>query len=218
MSFFDDDNNGSVELEEWMVGLSTAFKGTLEERMDYVFKVYDFNGKGQIHKDELYFLLKDAVVKRPPDEDAEEGVKDLVEIALQLLDVDRDGRISFNDFKTAVTRQPLLLEAFGKCLPDILEVEAFLSTCSSASKKTDKDSRQTKHRFTKYNSSLAFMHEGEDQEDDELVIRRSLRDIERSEMVDVGCEVKRYRGIPTNIRPEGTSNGEITNALARAQE
>ena len=29
----------------------------------------------------------------------------------------RDGRISFSDFSTTVSREPLLLEAFGTCLP-----------------------------------------------------------------------------------------------------
>ena len=32
-------------------------------------------------------------------------------------DHDKDGRISFSDFQLSVSREPLLLEAFGTCLP-----------------------------------------------------------------------------------------------------
>ena len=33
------------------------------------------------------------------------------------MDRDRDGKISFQDFNDTVARQPLLMEAFGECLP-----------------------------------------------------------------------------------------------------
>ena len=33
-------------------------------------------------------------------------------------DHDHDSRLSYSDFQTAVTEEPLLLEAFGPCLPD----------------------------------------------------------------------------------------------------
>src|SRR5262245_25932220 len=67
-------------------------------------------------------------VKQPLDEDPDEGVKDLLEVALKLLDLDHDARISFNDFSTAVTNQPLLLEAFGPCIPNEDCRAAFLAT------------------------------------------------------------------------------------------
>jgi hypothetical protein len=44
-------------------------------------------------------------------------VKDLVELVLKKLDEDRDGRVSENDYVSAVTKERLLLEAFGQCLP-----------------------------------------------------------------------------------------------------
>ena len=33
------------------------------------------------------------------------------------MDRDRDGKISFQDFNDTVAGQPLLMEAFGECLP-----------------------------------------------------------------------------------------------------
>jgi hypothetical protein len=36
---------------------------------------------------------------------------------LKKLDEDRDGRVSETDYHAAVTKENLLLEAFGQCLP-----------------------------------------------------------------------------------------------------
>lgn len=67
-------------------------------------------------------------MKSPQDEDPEEGVRDLVELALRKLDVDKDGKISYQDFLQAVTEEPLLLEAFGQCLPADAACQTFVST------------------------------------------------------------------------------------------
>lgn len=71
---------------------------------------------------------RNSLVKSPQDEDPDEGVRDLVELALRKMDYDRDGKISFQDFKSSVTEEPLLLEAFGQCLPADTACQTFLST------------------------------------------------------------------------------------------
>ena len=38
-------------------------------------------------------------------------------MTIRKMDHDRDGRISFTDFKTTVTNNFLMMEAFGTCLP-----------------------------------------------------------------------------------------------------
>ena len=47
----------------------------------------------------------------------EEGVKDLIDMTIKKMDYDKDGKISHQDFLMAVTQDPLMLEAFGSCLP-----------------------------------------------------------------------------------------------------
>lgn len=41
---------------------------------------------------------RNCLIKQPQDEDPDEGVKDLVEIALRKLDIDKDGKVSFLDY------------------------------------------------------------------------------------------------------------------------
>lgn len=50
----------------------------------------------------------------------------MAELAVRRLDEDRDGRVSREDYTAAVTREPLLLEALGACLPDTRVREPFL--------------------------------------------------------------------------------------------
>lgn len=75
-------------------------------------------------------FYRNSLVKQPQEEDPEEGVKDLVELVLRKLDYDKDGKVSFADFRQAVTQEPLFLEAFGQCLPSEPAAAAFLATLS----------------------------------------------------------------------------------------
>ena len=45
-------------------------------------------------------------------------LQDLIDMTLRKMDKDRDGKISFSDFQSAVSKEPLMMEAFGPCLPN----------------------------------------------------------------------------------------------------
>ncbi|XP_058689119.1 calaxin isoform X1 [Poecile atricapillus] len=124
-STFDRSNTGSITVVEWVEGLGVLLRGTLEEKMKYCFAIYDLNGDGYISREEMFQMLKNSLLIQPADEEPDEGVKDLVEIALKKMDYDHDGKLSFMDFEKAVREESLLLEAFGPCLPDIKSIIAF---------------------------------------------------------------------------------------------
>ena len=44
-------------------------------------------------------------------------IQDLIDLTIRKMDHDRDGRISFLDFSATVSKEPLMMEAFGNCLP-----------------------------------------------------------------------------------------------------
>ena len=81
------------------------------------FQIYDLNGDGYIVREEMFVLLRQTIVKPQTEEDRDEGVKDLVDLILKKMDQDHDGRVSLADYETTVKQDPLLLEAFGQCLP-----------------------------------------------------------------------------------------------------
>ena len=45
--------------------------------------------------------------------------QDLVDMTMRKMDVDKDGKVSFEDFEQTVKKEILLLEAFGPCLPTV---------------------------------------------------------------------------------------------------
>ncbi|XP_018587420.1 EF-hand calcium-binding domain-containing protein 1-like isoform X5 [Scleropages formosus] len=122
---FDKDNDSYVSVKEWIEGLSVFLRGTFDEKIKYCFDIYDLNGNGYISREEMFHMLKNSLIRQPTEEDPEEGVKDLVEIALKKMDHDHDSQLSYADFERAVKDESLLLEAFGTCLPDAKRVLAF---------------------------------------------------------------------------------------------
>ncbi|XP_014239419.1 EF-hand calcium-binding domain-containing protein 1 [Cimex lectularius] len=127
---FDTSCDGIIKCDEWVQGMSAFLRGTLEEKTAFAFAVYDLNNDGYIVREEMFSLLKNSLVKQPQEEDPEEGVKELVELVLKKLDRDKDGKVSFEDFRGAVEEEPLFLEAFGQCLPSDTATAAFLATLS----------------------------------------------------------------------------------------
>lgn len=88
-----------LRLEGWLVGLSVFLRGTQAERAAFCFRVYDLNNDGFVTKDEMFSLLKNCLIKQPQDEDPDEGVKDLVDIALKKFDIDKDGKVNLRRYK-----------------------------------------------------------------------------------------------------------------------
>lgn len=82
-----------LRLDGWIIGLSVFLRGTLLERAGFCFRIYDLNNDGFITKDEMFALMKNCLIKQPQDEDPDESVKDLMEIALKKFDVDKDGKV-----------------------------------------------------------------------------------------------------------------------------
>merc|ERR1712128_74806 len=122
------------EIEQLLIMFTTLTSGNkkaLIERTQFrdvlhdSFKVFDLNGDGYISREEMFQLLKNCLVKQPAEEDPEEGIKELVDITLKKMDLDHDGLLSLEDFAESVKQEELLLEAFGKCLPNDDRVRTF---------------------------------------------------------------------------------------------
>lgn len=82
-----------LRLESWICGFSVFLRGTLFEKASFCFRIYDLNTDGFITRDEMFALMKNCLIKQPQDEDPDESVKDLMEIALRKFDVDKDGKV-----------------------------------------------------------------------------------------------------------------------------
>ena len=58
-------------------------------------------------------------------------LKDIVDLLFRKIDLDRDGVISFDEYRNFVLSKPESLELFGSCLPSRTSIFAFLATVRS---------------------------------------------------------------------------------------
>ncbi|ODN02231.1 EF-hand calcium-binding domain-containing protein 1 [Orchesella cincta] len=126
---FDRDSDGYVDEFEWAKGLSCMLRGTTEELIDWCYYVYDLNGDGGLAREELHHCLKGCIYSGygVEGDEMEECEREIVEIVMKGLDVDKDGQITQQDFEAACLQDPLLLVSIGPCLPKSQCCAAFLA-------------------------------------------------------------------------------------------
>jgi len=126
---FDRDSDGFVDEGEWVRGLSIMLRGTTDELIEWCYYVYDMNGDGGLAREELHHCLKGCIYAGYGIEgdEVDECERDLVEIVMRTLDVDRDGQITQKDFEIACTKNPLMLVSIGPCLPPHQCIASFLA-------------------------------------------------------------------------------------------
>jgi calcium-dependent protein kinase len=105
---FDTNANGRIDFKEFVGTLAVMGKEG-EEAIRLVFSVYDRNGNGFIEKQELVHILS-IMASRDPDREFEKSQK-LAQI-FERLDTNHDGHISFEEFKTGIMFERVLVDAF----------------------------------------------------------------------------------------------------------
>ncbi|KAF0700966.1 Aste57867_8536 [Aphanomyces stellatus] len=123
---FDQDGNGSIDFRgvdsdsdsyvcdatrasEFIVGLNGLVQGTLEQKLDTLFKIYDKDGSGTISISELVLILNG-------------GQEKMAQLAIYIddyfatVDTNGDCVITEDEFVHAAASEPLVLEALSKPL------------------------------------------------------------------------------------------------------
>jgi len=99
IAIFDEDGGGDVDFQEFVSGLSAfSSKGKKEEKLRFAFKVYDIDRDGYISNGELFIVLKMMVGSNLKDQQLQQ----IVDKTIMEADLDRDGKISFEEFTKMV--------------------------------------------------------------------------------------------------------------------
>jgi len=104
------DTNGDERLEfaEFLAGISKfAQKGDLEAKLKFVFQIYDIDGDGFISNPELFHVLKIMVGKNL----TEAQLQQIVDKTILEADLDRDGKLSFQEFLKIVNENDELVSS-----------------------------------------------------------------------------------------------------------
>ncbi|KAH9869925.1 Calcineurin subunit B, partial [Plenodomus biglobosus] len=99
IAIFDEDGGGDVDFQEFVSGLSAfSSKGNKEEKLRFAFRVYDIDRDGFISNGELFIVLKMMVGSNLKDQQLQQ----IVDKTIMEADLDRDGKISFEEFTKMV--------------------------------------------------------------------------------------------------------------------
>lgn len=107
---FDLDGDGYVDFKEFIIGLCVSGSKNLDKKVNWAFKMYDINGNGKISKKEMITIL-DAIYKMTH---ALVGGKlgspeEITDNFFERFDLDRDGLISFQEFRNGVLTDPKII-------------------------------------------------------------------------------------------------------------
>lgn len=99
VAIFDTNKDNQVEFKEFISGLSIfSDKGNKEGKLKFAFQVYDIDGDGYISNGELFQVLKMMVGNNLNDVQLQQ----IVDKTILEGDLDKDGKISFEEFKKMI--------------------------------------------------------------------------------------------------------------------
>jgi predicted ferric reductase/Ca2+-binding EF-hand superfamily protein len=105
---FDQDGNGTIERHEFIAAIERLLTGTAHDKLAFLFRVHDQDDDGAIARLELERLihlgLAESAVELP-----EALVDEMIDALFEAADLDRDGRISFDEFAAVFANFPELL-------------------------------------------------------------------------------------------------------------
>ena len=99
IDIFDSDNNGEIDFKEFLEGMSLFIvREGIESKLKFIFKIYDIDNDGFISNAELFKVLKLMIGNNLGDTQLQQ----VVDKTIQQLDLDGDGKISYDEFYAAV--------------------------------------------------------------------------------------------------------------------
>ncbi|CAI9542729.1 unnamed protein product [Staurois parvus] len=119
---FDTDHNGSVSFEDFVMGLSTLLRGTIQEKLNWAFNLYDINKDGYITKEEMLDIMKaiyDMMGKCTYPIVREDTPKQHVENFFQKMDINKDGVVTIDEFIESCQKVSILNKTIATAGPTI---------------------------------------------------------------------------------------------------
>ncbi|KAM7472659.1 hypothetical protein LguiA_010842 [Lonicera macranthoides] len=102
---FDNNRDGTVDMREIMCGFTSLRNSKGEDALRLCFQMYDTDGSGCISKEEVASMLRALPDDCLPVDITEPGKLDEI---FDRMDANSDGRVSFDEFKTAMQRDSSL--------------------------------------------------------------------------------------------------------------
>lgn len=117
---FDHNGDGEVSFRELMITLSLSNAGSPEEKLKWLFDVYDLDGNGKITLDEVrnmadifHNIRKGGDNKRRLSSSDSQEADDFVSDIFNDVDLDKNGYWTLDEFEAGVKKHPFLKKIVG---------------------------------------------------------------------------------------------------------
>ncbi|KAG9273523.1 guanylyl cyclase-activating protein 2-like [Astyanax mexicanus] len=107
---FDKNGDNTIDFLEFVAALNLVFRGDLEHKLRWSFKVYDKDGNGFVDREELRAIVES--IYRVKKVDRKEPVASLDEICeriFKVVDENGDGNITLDEFVEGAKKDPWIL-------------------------------------------------------------------------------------------------------------
>ncbi|CAN7984110.1 unnamed protein product [Ixodes hexagonus] len=110
---FDANQDGTIDFREFMCYLNVTSRGTLDQKLTWAFTMFDVDADGFIQKEEMVKMLTaiyKAIGYEPtgsPQDEAKKPERE-TERMFRLMDKNRDGKLSLEEFLEGVKKEPFL--------------------------------------------------------------------------------------------------------------
>lgn len=111
-TLFDHSGDGLINFKEFIVGTSAIVRGTLEEKLQFSFYLFDIDNSGLISPEEMKSVLvamNNTVSYFGDDKLSNERIDKLVKEIFEMHDVNHDGELNFVEYMNAVATHPTLV-------------------------------------------------------------------------------------------------------------
>ncbi|KAG8188351.1 hypothetical protein JTE90_022552 [Oedothorax gibbosus] len=98
---FDHDGSGTINFQEFVLGLSTISRGSPTEKLQWTFNLYDINGDGCITREEMREIISsiyNLLGRFTEPSVSAEATRDHADRVFDKLDLNKDGIVTFDEF------------------------------------------------------------------------------------------------------------------------
>ncbi|KAJ8266239.1 hypothetical protein GJAV_G00128140 [Gymnothorax javanicus] len=111
---FDTAHNGTIKFEDFVMGLSTLLRGTVTEKLQWTFNLYDINRDGYISKEEMTLIVSaiyDMMGKYTYPALKGDDPLQHVDAFFQKMDKNRDGVVTLEEFVLACQEDDTMMRS-----------------------------------------------------------------------------------------------------------
>lgn len=114
LAAFDLNADGVIAKHEFMEGVRKLIAGTDQEKLLFAFRVHDHDGDGTLSREELYRMIAMSLSESDVSDRPTQSSHAVAHTLFAAADLNRDGRISFQEFEAVVRKYPAVLQSMTR--------------------------------------------------------------------------------------------------------